>query len=97
MVQKERVQSVERALVILEIVAENDGISLTEISKTAGLNKATVHRLLSTLISMGYVEQNEKTSHYELTFKLFQLGNNKVEQIDSFKLPAVILVNFQIK
>ncbi len=86
MVQKERVQSVERALVILEIVAENDGISLTEISKTAGLNKATVHRLLSTLISMGYVEQNEKTSHYEITFKLFQLGNNKVEQIDSFKI-----------
>lgn len=86
MIQKERVQSVERALTILEIVAEHDGISLTEISKSAQLNKATVHRLLSTLISMGYVEQNEKTGHYELTFKLFQLGNNKVEQIDSFKI-----------
>lgn len=86
MVQKERVQSVERALNILEIVAEHDGVSLTEISKTANLNKATVHRLLSTLTSLGYVQQNEKTGYYELTFKLFQLGNRKVEQIDSFKI-----------
>ena len=86
MTQKERVQSVERALCILEIVADHDGISLTEISKLSQLNKATVHRLLSTLISLGYVEQNSKTGHYGLTFKLFQLGNKKVEQIDSFKI-----------
>jgi DNA-binding IclR family transcriptional regulator len=86
MIQKERVQSVERALSILEIVAEHDGIGLTDISKVSQLNKATVHRLLSTLISMGYVEQTEKTGLYGLTFKLFQLGNKKIEQIDSFKI-----------
>lgn len=86
MIQKERVQSVERALSILEIVANHDGIGLTEISKLSQLNKATVHRLLSTLISLGYVEQQEKTGLYRLTFKLFQLGNKKVEQIDSFKI-----------
>ena len=86
MIQKERVQSVQRALSILEIVADHDGIGLTEISKLSQLNKATVHRLLSTLISMGYVEQHKKTGFYELTFKLFQLGNKKIEQVDSFKI-----------
>ena len=86
MAQKDRVQSIDRALLLLEIVADHDGISLTELSKLAQLNKATVHRLLATLVYNGYVEQDPKTGHYGLTFKLFQLGNKKIEKIDSINI-----------
>ena len=60
MAEKDRVQSIDRALCLLEIVADHDGISLTELSKLAELNKATVHRLLATLVYNGYVEQIQK-------------------------------------
>ena len=83
MAEKEIVQSVDRALTLLDIVAEHGAISLTELSSLAKLNKATVHRLLATLIYKGYIEQNSKTGYYELTFKLFQLGNKKIEKMNS--------------
>src|SRR6476469_3226503 len=91
MVQKAKVQSVDRALTLLEIVAEHDGIGLTDLSKIAQLNKATVHRLLSALIDKGYVEQHSKTGHYELTFKLFQLGNKKIEKMDSLNIARSLI------
>jgi len=80
------VQSVVRGLTILEIVADHNEIGLTEISTLSRLNKATVHRLLSTLIATGYIEQVDKNGLYRLTYKLFSLGNRKVENIDSYNV-----------
>ncbi len=51
---KKVVQSVDRALNILEILVEaKEPINLSEISEMADLNISTVHRLLNTLISRG--------------------------------------------
>ena len=84
---KDPVQSVVRGLNILEIVAEHNEISLKEISTLSGLNKATVHRLLSTLIVTGYIEQvANKNGIYRPTYKLFSLGNKKIEHVDSYKI-----------
>ena len=80
------VQSVVRGLNILEIVAEHNEIGLKEISTLSGLNKATAHRLLSTLIVAGYIEQVNKNGIYRPTYKLFSLGNKKVEHVDSYKI-----------
>lgn len=92
MVKKENVvQSVDRALTILEIVAEYGAIGLTELSSLANLNKATVHRLLATLIYKGYIEQDTKTGYYGLTFKLFQLGNKKIEKMDSLSVARSLI------
>lgn len=97
MVQKDRVQSIDRALLLLEIVADHDGISLTELSKLARLNKTTVHRLLSTLVYNGYVEQDPKTGYYGLTFKLFQLGNKKIEKMDSLNVARSLISDLSNK
>lgn len=51
------VQSVERAFSLLERMAELGDLSLTELSATIGLPSPTTHRLLKTLVSMGYVRQ----------------------------------------
>ena len=83
---KDIVQSVLRGLNILEIVAEHNEISLKEISTLSGLNKATAHRLLSTLIVAGYIEQVNKNGIYRPTYKLFSLGNKKIEHVDSYKI-----------
>jgi DNA-binding IclR family transcriptional regulator len=80
---KEVVQSVDRALSILEVLSDyENGLGITELSEKIGLHKSTVHRLLSTLIYKGYVEQDKDTNKYKLTLKLFELGNKNIEKID---------------
>ncbi len=81
--ERDLVQSVDRALSILEILANySEGLGITEISEKADLHKSTVHRLLSTLIYKGYVVQDLDTNRYKITFKLFDLGSKKIEKID---------------
>lgn len=80
---QEVVQSVERALSIIEVLSEyEDGLGITEISELVKLHKSTVHRLLYTLITKGYVSQNENTNKYMLSLKLFELGSKKVEKMN---------------
>lgn len=84
--EKELVQSVDRALSILEVVADHESIGIKEISQELNLNKATIHRLLSTLIYKGFVEQLPNSNKYRSTFKLFQLGNKRIQDIDILKV-----------
>ncbi|SET66568.1 transcriptional regulator, IclR family [Natronincola peptidivorans] len=80
---KDVVQSVDRALSILETLSDyEEGTGIKEISDKIDLHKSTVHRLLLTLIKKGYVEQNADTNKYRLTLKLFELGNKQIEKMD---------------
>lgn len=76
------VQSVERALSIIEILAENrEPMSLGDVAVKSGLKPSTAHRLLGTLIYRGFVEQNQD-GRYGLTMKLFHIGNSVASAID---------------
>jgi len=48
-------KSVERSFQILEFVRDNEPASLTRISKEFDASKSTIHRHLSTLVSIGYL------------------------------------------
>lgn len=79
----EVVQSVDRALSILELLSDhNDGLGITKISGRIDLHKSTVHRLLGTLIYKGYVVQDLATNKYKLTLKMFELGSKRIERMD---------------
>lgn len=68
-------QSVERALRLLELLAKSDGQrTLGELAASAGLAPATAHRLLQTLASQAYVRQDENR-RYALGTALLGLGN----------------------
>lgn len=52
------VQSVDRALDLLEILAgKEDELGLSELSQRTGLAVGTIHRLLRTLVDRGYVSR----------------------------------------
>ncbi len=71
-----RVQSLERALNILEVMAQEGAhISVSGLASKVNLKVSTVHRLLTTLMHQGYVEQDTNTSKYRLGLKLLELGN----------------------
>ena len=72
---KERIKSIDKALDILEFLSKNEQeIGISEISKKLNMGLSTVHRILFTLKSRGYVIQNQKTIKYRLGIKLFELG-----------------------
>ncbi|KJS84481.1 MAG: hypothetical protein JM58_10730 [Peptococcaceae bacterium BICA1-8] len=70
------VQSVNRALEIIEKISEADahGISMSEISKGIDLPVSTVYRLIQNLEAWNYVYENME-GNYNLGLKLLQLGS----------------------
>jgi DNA-binding IclR family transcriptional regulator len=77
------VQTIERASSILDILGQSpQGISIRELSTKIKLPKGTTHRLLSSLSYFGYVRQDSKTRNYFLGFKLVELGNLLLSQLD---------------
>jgi DNA-binding IclR family transcriptional regulator len=80
---KNLVQSVERVSIIIDVLGEfPQGISFGDLSTKVDLSKGTTHRLLSTLAFLGYVRQDAQTKKYNLGFKLVELGNRLLSQID---------------
>ncbi|GAA0929031.1 allantoin degradation transcriptional regulator AllR [Nonomuraea longicatena] len=68
------VQSVDRALDVLEALADHGGeAGLSEIAAATGLPYGTIHRLLRTLLTRGYVRQ-ESDRRYALGGGLVRLG-----------------------
>jgi DNA-binding IclR family transcriptional regulator len=78
-----RVQTVERSLLILEIMArQNAAISLTQIGKLVKLNLSTTYRLLNALCRSGFVEREKTSGNYRLGLKAFLIGNTVLQRID---------------
>ena len=72
--EKEKIKSIEKALDLLELLPNNKEIGITEISKELHMGISTVHRILNTLKSRGYIIQNKQRSKYALGIQLFVLG-----------------------
>lgn len=83
--------SVATTLRLLEVLAEARGAqALAVIAQKSGQPKSTVHRMLASLMHMGYVEQ-EESSHYKLTFKLLQLGHEQLSSVDVVRVSKMHL------
>jgi DNA-binding IclR family transcriptional regulator len=69
------VTSLEKGLLILELMSDQGrNLSLTEISQKLGLGKGTVHRILSTLRSRRFVQQDSTTKMYGLGVRTLEIG-----------------------
>lgn len=69
------VQSVDRALSILETLAEDDeGYRLSDLAIRTGLSASTVHRLLATLESRRFVQFDRAESKWHVGSRAFTVG-----------------------
>lgn len=81
--EKGGVQSVARIFAIIELLAAHPGgMSLQQLAAESGLAKSTAHRLLASLIQLGYAVQDSFTTHYRLTLKMFELSSGIVNDLD---------------
>ncbi len=82
------VKSVERTLDILEVLSRSEGeLGVSEIGAATGLSVGTVHRLLGTLVSRGYVRRNGGSRRYSLGLKALTMAVATRERIGPLGLP----------
>jgi IclR family acetate operon transcriptional repressor len=78
------VQSLDRALGLLEILADAGGsMRLAELEAASGLPLPTTHRLIRSLVHNGYVRQ-EASKRYALGPRLIRLGETAGRALGSF-------------
>ena len=76
------VQSVDRALTILEILARSSECGVTEIATALAVHKSTAFRLVATLEQHGLVEQVEGRGKYRLGIGLLRLAGATSARLD---------------
>ncbi|MCP1200443.1 IclR family transcriptional regulator [Notoacmeibacter sp. MSK16QG-6] len=100
--QEERgrtIQSVERALSLIEIMAAaNEPLALNEIAARAQLNVSTCHHLIATLVGRGYVLHAGRNRGYMLSSRLNELVDMKSQEIDlsDFVRPKLTALSEQL-
>jgi len=76
------VQSVDRALTILEGLARSGEAGVTEIANEIGVHKSTAFRLVATLEAHRLVEQTEERGKYRLGVGLLRLAGATTARLD---------------
>ena len=66
--------AVDRALMLLETLAEGDGLTLSELGRRLGLAPSTVHRLLAALAARRLAEADPATQLWGVGPGAFRLG-----------------------
>ncbi|HYN66346.1 MAG TPA: IclR family transcriptional regulator [Ornithinibacter sp.] len=68
-------KSVGSALDVLECFALDGDLGVSDIARRLGVAKSTAHRLLQTLASRGFVEQDAHSGQYRLGMHVYELGS----------------------
>jgi DNA-binding IclR family transcriptional regulator len=70
------VQSVDRALQILDILAREGDAGVSEIAEEMGVHKSTASRLVGSLVGRELVRQNNERGKYQLGFGILRLASS---------------------
>jgi IclR family acetate operon transcriptional repressor len=84
--------AVSRAFAVLELLAlAQEPIRLSAVALRLGMQKSTVHRILTTLSGLGYVQQESQTGCYKATLRLWELGSGLIAHHPVKRAAAVFL------
>jgi DNA-binding IclR family transcriptional regulator len=59
-----RIEAVDRAMVLLTMLGEQESLSVTEAASSLGVAPSTAHRLLTTMAGRGFVKHGEGKLYY---------------------------------
>ncbi len=76
------VQSVDRAISVLEILAQRGEAGVSEVAADIGVHKSTAFRLLAALEERELVEQAQERGKYRLGFGILRLASAVPGQLD---------------
>ena len=86
------INSIVKAIKIVESLVSKSEWDLAKLTSQTGIQKSTVHRMLLTLQSLGYVEQNPKNKRYSGSIKFFELGCKITQHLNYIEVARPYLV-----
>lgn len=90
--EKSAVPSVEKALDVLEMLAQaSDGMTMNQMVETLGRSMGEIYRIVVYLTERGYLTHDPISSRYSLTLKLFELSHrhDPTERLIKHALPIM--------
>jgi len=91
-IRNNRVQSLDRALEMLDLLATNGGeMGVSDLARRLEVHKSTAFRLLATLQDHGLVEQNASTEKYRLGYGLVRLAGAVVAELDLSRAARAVM------
>jgi IclR family acetate operon transcriptional repressor len=92
---KPRIQSLGRASSIIDAIASGnmEGLSLGEICRSTELNKTTAFNLLSSLVTLRFVDQDKATRRYRLGLRNIELGRLVQHRLHIPEIARPVLVD----
>jgi len=86
--------SLAKACRVLEVFdGQEPELNLSELSRLTSLDVGTVHRLVRTLVGLGYLQRVENAKRYRLGLKVVDLGFNALGRIEVHSLVRPILLS----
>ena len=85
------VQSVDRAVSALEILAREGSAGVSEVAAEIGVHKSTAFRLLAALEERDLVEQNSERGKYQLGFGVLRLASAIPARLDMVRQARPVL------
>lgn len=93
----ERLQTVEKAFEVVALLAHRGALSLTEVSEHLGLSKPVVHRILSTLRELDWVEQAPETRKYRLRLRAWEIGSLALQHVPLYGIAMPMIERFALE
>jgi len=82
-----KIQSIVKGMTILELFNKyRRELSIAEISRYTKLPKSTVHGIVSTLLILGYLQQNEENDKYTLGLKIIGLSTTLLKMTNIYEI-----------
>jgi DNA-binding IclR family transcriptional regulator len=83
------VRSVQRALELLSVVAQGDELPLAKLADATGLAPSTAHRLLTTMLELGFVQQDDSSRRYAAGPRLLGLVSAAEQRLAALRAAAL--------
>lgn len=77
-----RIAASERAIAVLDTLADGGELGTNELARRTGLPPSTVSRQLGTLAAAGLVEHSPENGRYRLGIRIVQLANAVLARLD---------------
>jgi DNA-binding IclR family transcriptional regulator len=76
------IQSLGRGLKILDILSQaQEGVSISELAESLGVDKGSASRLVATLVHYGYAEKDEQTRRFHLGVQVVTLSRSVLARL----------------
>ena len=92
-----QIKSIVKAFGLMELLVTKNEFQLAELCRLLKSPKTTIHRMLLTLESLGYVQQNPQSLGYMASIKIFELGGKVAQNLNLLQIAKPLMIKLSEK